>query len=704
MYLDSATVTFFWAGFVRPRPRRVYHFAGRRGPPSMSGGEDAGGDVRSEDDGADIRWTHPDALRAAVLTANGIHARARWETKQGVNYSTFRFALKDASRAKLRRAPESIDGTQKLSPSATTPAPARTRFVFSPAPVANPEAWSENASRHARRVAESRSRFGGSPDERVAAPRVVRWSRGDESAGAPAKIALGRADGGLDILTPRETRVATRGGASTVGYRLDATHVLDVDGGDDAKRYASPVVDADWSAAGDRLVTACEAGYVRVWSRVPASETTRNATNDAKATKNTPGHDEGDKRDPARVAPSRGAETWRCSRVVACGIDGDSVDSVDPVDPVDPVDSVDSASATKAPRIVAARFHPLNAETVFVARRKRSVWVLNAGTGRVSARLATRMKHAPADFSAVCVDAVGSHVYVGDTEGRVLALRYTRADANRGSRFAFAARRDAGVGSAAAPTTTAFPSPSVPSEPNAGDATAGRGDAAERPAERCAAETRKKSAFASRGGPGPRSSGLASFASFSPKRGGEHAVTLVGGAAPPADVARGDGSGISGVSYAPYARAAGGAAVFATFRCGAVRVYKTTFGVAESAPTRRNGHATHPAFRKSRGALMPTLTATFPSWPGVSRTLSTFIAVAPARDPLGAAECCASVFGGGAATYALPSVASAPPARVGALAAEGNRAAVCAAFDAAAETLVVGYEDGGVLLWRRVAA
>ena len=209
---------------------------------------------------------------------------------------------------------------------------------------------------------------------------------------------------------------------------------------------------------------------------------------------------------------------------------------------------------------------------------------------------------------------------------------------------------------------------------------------------------------ASRGGPGPRSSGLASFASFSPKRGGEHAVTLVGGAAPPADVARGDGSGISGVSYAPYARAAGGAAVFATFRCGAVRVYKTTFGVAESAPTRRNGHATHPAFRKSRGALMPTLTATFPSWPGVSRTLSTFIAVAPARDPLGAAECCASVFGGGAATYALPSVASAPPARVGALAAEGNRAAVCAAFDAAAETLVVGYEDGGVLLWRRVAA
>ena len=84
----------------------------------MVAGEDAGDDVRSEDGGEDIRWTHPDALRAAVLTANGVRARARWETKQGIDYATFRFALKDASGAKLRRAPSPpVDGARERSPS-----------------------------------------------------------------------------------------------------------------------------------------------------------------------------------------------------------------------------------------------------------------------------------------------------------------------------------------------------------------------------------------------------------------------------------------------------------------------------------------------------------------------------------------------------------------------------------------------------------
>ena len=32
---------------------------------------------------------------------------------------------------------------------------------------------------------------------------------------------------------------------------------------------------------------------------------------------------------------------------------------------------------------------------------------------------------------------------------------------------------------------------------------------------------------------------------------------------------------------------------------------------------------------------------------------------------------------------------------------EKKPVAVCAAFDGAGETLVVGYEDGGVLLWKR---
>jgi hypothetical protein len=69
------------------------------------------------------------------------------------------------------------------------------------------------------------------------------------------------------------------------------------------------------------------------------------------------------------------------------------------------------------------------------------------------------------------------------------------------------------------------------------------------------------------------------------------------------------------------------------------------------------------------------------------------------------------VAGGGAATYALPSVDGAPVNRSGALAATARDerekekpVAVCAAFDAAGAFLVVGYEDGGVLLWKRAAS
>jgi hypothetical protein len=162
---------------------------------------------------------------------------------------------------------------------------------------------------------------------------------------------------------------------------------------------------------------------------------------------------------------------------------------------------------------------------------------------------------------------------------------------------------------------------------------------------------------------------------------------------------------------------AGGAAVFATFRCGAVRAYKTTFGestrVHGALGAKRNAfpHSARVAAStftrtRRRGALTPALTVSLPAWPGVSRHLSAFVAIAPTRDPHSAAECAASVAGGGAATYALPSVDGAPPARSGALAAANGTGdkkpvAVCAAFDGAGETLVVGYEDGGVLLWKR---
>ena len=157
----------------------------------------------------------------------------------------------------------------------------------------------------------------------------------------------------------------------------------------------------------------------------------------------------------------------------------------------------------------------------------------------------------------------------------------------------------------------------------------------------------------------------------SPSQSGEHSIAFAGGAAPPTTFGRGDGTEILSLSYAPFAKAAGGAAVFATFRCGAVRAYKTTFeAFSTSAATKKNGTSrTVPFPRRRRGALTPTLTAFLPSWPGVSRTLSRFVAIAPAMDPASPVVCAAAVAGGGAATYALPSVDGAPVNRSGALAA-----------------------------------
>ena len=357
----------------------------------MVAGENAGDDVRSEDGGEDIRWTHPDALRAAVLTANGVRARARWETKQGIDYATFRFALKDASGAKLRRAPSPpVDGARERSPSrAAFDTPGRdagqTRRGFEPALLVA----------HAGPVDAENAKT--ATLQRFAAPRVARWSRGSEREGEPTRLALGRADGSVSILAAREASVVAKSGAPGVGYRLDAARVVSLGDAERNKNKNAPIVDVDWSAAGDRLVTACEAGDVRVWSRcVGAHE------DDA-------------------------SETWRCSRVVACGDDERVASSS--AGTAGTAANESRVGSPRLPAAVAARFHPLNADLFFVALSgARSVWAVNASTGRVSARLEASARSVPADLSAACVDAVGAFVYAGDTEGRVLALRYTRAD------------------------------------------------------------------------------------------------------------------------------------------------------------------------------------------------------------------------------------------------------------------------------------
>jgi len=620
----------------------------------MVAGENAGDDVRSEDGGEDIRWTHPDALRAAVLTANGVRARARWETKQGIDYATFRFALKDASGAKLRRAPSPpVDGARERSPSrAAFDTPGRdagqTRRGFEPALLVA----------HAGPVDAENAKT--ATLQRFAAPRVARWSRGSEREGEPTRLALGRADGSVSILAAREASVVAKSGAPGVGYRLDAARVVSLgDAERNKNKNDAPIVDVDWSAAGDRLVTACEAGDVRVWSRcVGAHE------DDA-------------------------SETWRCSRVVACGDDERVASSS--AGTAGTAANESRVGSPRLPAAVAARFHPLNADLFFVALSgARSVWAVNASTGRVSARLEASARSVPADLSAACVDAVGAFVYAGDTEGRVLALRYTRADetpvfpkraafTSLGGRV-FAARRSLRV-PAGGSRNPRNPESNPESDPSTSPSTS--------------AVPKRANAFV-----------------------GEHAVSFAGSAAPPSAFPRGSlGTEIAQVAYAPFARVAGGAAVFATFRCGAVRAYKTTFGestrVHGALGAKRNAfpHSARVAAStftrtRRRGALTPALTVSLPAWPGVSRHLSAFVAIAPTRDPHSAAECAASVAGGGAATYALPSVDGAPPARSGALAAANGTGdkkpvAVCAAFDGAGETLVVGYEDGGVLLWKR---
>ena len=489
----------------------------------MVAGEDAGDDVRSEDGGEDIRWTHPDALRAAVLTANGVRARARWETKQGIDYATFRFALKDASGAKLRRAPSPpVDGAREPSPSRASPASPRA-FDTPGRDAGQTRRGFEQALlvAHAGPVDAVNAKT--TTLRRFAAPRVARWSRGSEREGEPTRLALGRADGSVSILAAREASVVAKSGAPGVGYRLDAARVVSLGDAERKNRNDAPVVDVDWSTAGDRLVTACEAGDVRVWSRcVGAHE------------------------DDASV------ETWRVSRVVACGDDERVASSS--AGTAETAANESRVGSPRLPAAVAARFHPLNADLFFVALSgARSVWAVNASTGRVSARLEASARSVPADLSAACVDAVGAFVYAGDTEGRVLALRYTRAD-----------------------ETPVFPK-------RAAFTSLG---------ERVFAARRSSTRIAKPGSQNPRNprnpeSDLSTSLSTSavPKRAnafvGEHAVSFAGSAAPPSTPAfpRGSlGTEIAQVAYVSFARVAGGAAVFATFRCGAVRAYKTTFG------------------------------------------------------------------------------------------------------------------------------
>ena len=139
---------------------------------------------------------------------------------------------------------------------------------------------------HARRAGRCREREDGDAPTR----RKSRAARrvGAAAPNAKASFEARARPSGRERFHPRGARGERRREKRSAGRRVPA--------GRGARRLArrrgtkkrndAPVVDVDWSTAGDRLVTACEAGDVRVWSRCVGASS----------------DDEDD-----------GSETWRCS-------------------------------------------------------------------------------------------------------------------------------------------------------------------------------------------------------------------------------------------------------------------------------------------------------------------------------------------------------------------------------------------------------
>ena len=672
--------------------------------------------VAAEGDVSDVRWTHPGPHhRAAVLTANGIGARARWEAKQGVDYATFRAALRDAKGGRLR---QTVDDTAETTSTVTTttsrasssvhlqnridgddatvarfePLPSRQRYAFVPATVADDETVGGGT------ITECPVRLKRPTSN---APVVVtRWSRVGNPSRSPAKLALGRADGSVDIVDIRDSsRGASKANAPSPGSRFVLVASL--------KGHAGPVADVDWSASDDRLVTACARGEIRIWSA-----TGRHESCDAKMADGTT--------EDANVSdPYEPELVWRCSRVVR--LDGDANDGPEPSsDPTGKNEKDETglpggdrtsndrvgktrragSSSVQIHPVPGVRFHPLNSNVVFVAFAHRGFAILNASTGVLSVSKSDSKRFSRAAMtSAPCVDATGSFVFAGDASGRLVCARYSRADQNADGRRGFL--------SIAGGVSKRF---SVP------------------------------------GGKPPDDVGNARLRT-SHHRDGEHALRFAGRSEPPSGSEFPEHKApasvsVVGVSVTSFAKAASGPAAYASFRCGAVRVYRTTFEKT-SGPftTSLRAKVSKGRLMKNTVTFIPVLTCRFPPTRlGVSGqtpfgsfgSFGSFVSIAPSVDPSSPVECAASAADGAAATYALPSRDGAPPMRSSALVAVADSAesadsakrrgesdggaaaaaarrvrfsekpiATCASFDPSSTFLALGYRNGGVLLWRR---
>jgi len=208
----------------------------------------------------------------------------------------------------------------------------------------------------------------------------------------------------------------------------------------------------------------------------------------------------------------------------------------------------------------------------------------------------------------------------------------------------------------------------------------------------------------------------------------DHALVFSTKSNPPPDVQH-DGVGVVSLVYAGYASVTRGPALFVSFGSGAVMVYKAGSSEVSFVTTVSHGNGssltgtkTKPNPSVSKFALQPALRVPFPLWPGAKKG---FIQIAPITDPTAPVLCVASTRNGPPAVYQLPSRNGVPPMRSVALPAtesavtkdtvkaddEGDGqtskrgttnpvASVCA-FDPSGNRLVVGYENGGVLVWSR---
>jgi WD40 repeat protein len=601
------------------------HFARRRPPGAM---------VAAECDGDDVRWQHPGALRAAVLTANGVGGRDRWTTKQGIDYSSFRLALVGAKDGRVRRkeAAPAVADTTSASASSTMPV---NRAQGTPAP--SNATSRQNVFTHA--TVDAQHRICDAPQQtneasttgaRRAGVTVAKWSHRSghherNTADSTFSVALGRADGVVEILIASLVDTGILNETETDSsnkFRLSTVATL--------VGHVTRITSIGWSPNDDRLVTGSSDGEVRLWSAVATGDTGDTAG------------------DTGRVGDTNGDTTnkWTCARVIRCGEASESCDGSKPPT---------GTSTKNAVPVVGVNFHPMNPNVVFVARAARSLSILNASTGLTSANVESPA-WMPSRLNTMCLDCVGRNVFCGDTEGRVLVVEYKRADLNQSKRRlgwgtnqksvsnGNTAVKETGAGNEAPRATAdaavssvvdtncpyAIPSDNTPEVP----------------------QTRKarlldQLRFHSKRAVETHKVGVKQL-------GCDHALVFSTKSNPPPDVQH-DGVGVVSLVYAGYASVTRGPALFVSFGSGAVMVYKAGSSEVSFVTTVSHGNGssltgtkTKPNPSVSKFALQPALRVPFPLWPGAKKG---FIQIAPITDPTAPVLCVASTRNGPPAVY-----------------------------------------------------